>query len=453
MDGPKYLKTKGRYWIYQRRVPHEVSHLDPRRAIQESTGVEVARDKKGRRAASVVRGLNRAAEAYWKALKDGAAGEASAQYEAARLRARSLGFNYMPVEQLAKQPIAEILLRLDQLLASDQPKTDVIALLGGAEKPRMRLSQLLEEYEALTRSSRSNHSLNQLRKWRGSLSRAVKNLTDVLARKYPHDDREGDLFVDEITREDALDFVDRWQDRIETEGKHVRTANRDIGGIHSMLTLVDQKKRLGLTAPFAGLRLRGGVDRKRPPFKAAFVRDHILAAGALGELNDQARDVVYLLAATGLRPSEACNLTEETIFLETPVPYIAIIGAGRSLKTANSAREFPLTGLALEVMKRNPMGFPRYRDKSDPLSAIVMKTLSAKQLLPTPAHSLYSLRHTFKDRLREVGAPEELIDRLMGHKTDKPDYGEGHSIRLKLEWLRKIEFQTRVAPGAAQEAG
>jgi len=37
-------------------------------------------------------------------------------------------------------------------------------------------------------------------------------------------------------------------------------------------------------------------------------------------------------------------------------------------------------------------------------------------LKPTPNHSLYSLRHTFKDRLRDAQAPEEIIDELMGHK-------------------------------------
>lgn len=446
---PTYRKAKNGYWIYQRRVPKEVQHLDPRRLVLESTGIEIARDRKGRRADSVIRGLNRAAEAYWKALAAGAAGEAAANYEAARLRARTLGVNYLPVEKVAQLPIEQILLRLDKLLASDQPKTDVVALLGGAEKPRIRLSQLLEEYEGLTRSSRASHSPNQLRKWRDTLNRAVNNLKEVLAKKNPDDDRRGDVFLDEITRDDALDFVDRWQDRIEIEGKHIRTANRDIGSLSTMLRLVDQRKRLGLVDTFSGLRLRGAVDRKRPPFKPDFVRDRILAPGVLDDLNNEARDVTYLLAATGMRPSEACNLTAETIFLDTPVPYIAIAGIGRSLKTANSAREIPLTGLSLAVMKRNPQGFPRYRDKSSPLSGIVMKMFIAKGLLPTPAHSLYSLRHTFKDRLREVGAPEELIDRLMGHRTDKPDYGEGHSIRLKLQWLERIEF---VTPNKIEEA-
>ena len=61
-------------------------------------------------------------------------------------------------------------------------------------------------------------------------------------------------------------------------------------------------------------------------------------------------------------------------------------------------------------------------------------------LKPTPAHSLYSLRHTFKDRLRDAGAPEEVIDELMGHKKSGPKYGRGHMLENKYEWLKRIEF-------------
>jgi len=438
---PTYRKAKNGYWIYQRRVPLEMQALDRRRIIQESTGVEIRGDKKGKRADSIIRGLNRAAEEFWKALVEGEKNAAEHNYKAARLRAHSLGFDYAHVRELARRPIEEILLRLETLRASQQPKQDTVALLGLAEKPRIRLSQLREEYEALTRASRITHSPNQLRKWRDSLDRAVNNLIAQLARKYQHDLRGGDRFIDEVTRDDALDFVDWWQDRIAVEGLHVRTANRDIGGLHSMFTLVDQKKRLGLADPFAGLRLKGAVDRKRPPFKAAFVRDRILAPGALGDMNAQAQDITHMLAHYGMRPSEACNLNEQTIFLDAPVPYIEIAGVGRRLKTENSARELPLFGEALAIMRRNPNGFPRYFNRPDALSAIVMKTFAAKELLPTPQHSLYSLRHSFKDRLREAGAPEELIDQMMGHRTDKPAYGDGYSIRLKLEWLKKIAFE------------
>ncbi|MEC8967302.1 hypothetical protein [Alteromonas sp. CyTr2] len=59
---------------------------------------------------------------------------------------------------------------------------------------------------------------------------------------------------------------------------------------------------------------------------------------------------------------------------------------------------------------------------------------------PSPSNTLYSLRHTFKDRLRDIGAPEEIIDELMGHKTRGPKYGRGHLLEKKYEWLQRIAF-------------
>ncbi|WP_247776897.1 hypothetical protein [Bradyrhizobium sp. CW1] len=53
------------------------------------------------------------------------------------------------------------------------------------------------------------------------------------------------------------------------------------------------------------------------------------------------------------------------------------------------------------------------------------KFLSENNLRPTKSHSVYSLRHSFKDRLIAAEAPDSLIDSLMGHRTGKPKYGKG----------------------------
>jgi integrase len=92
-------------------------------------------------------------------------------------------------------------------------------------------------------------------------------------------------------------------------------------------------------------------------------------------------------------------------------------------------------------MKLRPQGFPRYRDKSSSLSATVNKFLSVNGLRPTKDHSVYSLRHSFKDRLVAAEAPDSLIDSLMGHKTYKPKYGKGPSLELKLKYLQQIAFK------------
>ena len=40
-------------------------------------------------------------------------------------------------------------------------------------------------------------------------------------------------------------------------------------------------------------------------------------------------------------------------------------------------------------------------------------------------------------------APEEMIDELMGHKIDKPKYGDGYGLRLKLKNIQAIAFTSR----------
>jgi integrase len=145
----------------------------------------------------------------------------------------------------------------------------------------------------------------------------------------------------------------------------------------------------------------------------------------LDGLNEDARYVLYIVADTGLRPSEVVNLQENAIVLSTPILYVSILPDGRRLKTSDSRREIPLVGAALAAMKKRPSGFPRYRDKSSNLSATLNKYLWENGLRPTKDHTVYSLRHSFKDRLIAVEAPDSLIDSLMGHKTYKPKYGKG----------------------------
>jgi hypothetical protein len=130
----------------------------------------------------------------------------------------------------------------------------------------------------------------------------------------------------------------------------------------------------------------------------------------------------------------------QRIVLDAEIPYIRIQAEGRLLKTDHSERDIPLVGLALEAMKRHPEGFPRYFDKGSSLSATLMKHFSKHELLPTTKHKIYSFRHSFKDRLKAVEAPEELIDQMMGHRTDKPQYGDGYGLRLKVKYLQMIAF-------------
>jgi integrase len=133
-------------------------------------------------------------------------------------------------------------------------------------------------------------------------------------------------------------------------------------------------------------------------------------------------------------------LSQHCIALDAPIPHIRIMAEGRVLKTEQSEREIPLVGVALDAMRRHPSGFPRYFDKGSNLSATLQKHFKSRDLLPSDKHSVYSFRHSFKDRLKSVETPEELIDEMMGHTTAKPKYGDGYGLKLKLKYLRAIEL-------------
>jgi hypothetical protein len=102
--------------------------------------------------------------------------------------------------------------------------------------------------------------------------------------------------------------------------------------------------------------------------------------------------------------------------------------------------------LALEAMRRHPNGFPRYFDQGDNFSAAAMKHFKKHKLLPSAKHSIYSFRHSFKDRLKAAEAPEELIDELMAHAIEKPQYGDRYGLKLKLKYLQAIANKQQLAP-------
>jgi len=433
----QYLTARNGVWHYYRRVPIEYAHLDERHHIKLSTKIKVANDRTGTKAGRVAARMNETHEAYWRSLVENKAMAAKEAYTDAVRLARSLGLDYMPPSAWAEKPITEVLGRIETLLVDGRIENPALrkSALGGIAKPKIMLSDLYNEYEATQKTALSKMSADQVRKWKSAKKRAVEILIE----------QRGNKALQELTREDALSFADWWEERVVSEGIGAGTANKNISHITGMMKAVDKRLQLRLDNVFAGTRIEGGRDGKRSPFTVEHIRDQILALGALDGLNDEARDVIYVVMETGARPSEIVNLTMHGIVLDAPIPHIRIQAEGRLLKTDHSERDIPLCGLALEAMKRHRNGFPRYYDKGSNLSAVVMKYFKRAKLLPTTKHSVYSFRHAFKDRLKAVEAPEELIDELMGHSNGKPRYGDGYGLQLKRKYLQMIAFTPPLA--------
>jgi integrase len=419
-------------WYLVRRVPKEFSHLDTREIVRLSTEIAVADDPRAIRATQRVQSLNVELEAYWRGLRDGQSVEARRRFEAARKRALDLGFVYQSVDELAAGKQSDLVARIESLLdrrAVDN-EVEVAALLGGEGKPQLMVSDLVKEYEAIIETELAAKSPDQLRRWRNPKKRAMDNFIEVV----------GDKALADLTRNDALTFRKWWADRIADDDLKISTANKDFGHLQKMFTTIEMAHQVQFKPVFARLRF-GGEDRdKRSAFDPKFIQGEILADGALDGLNSDARCIIYLIVETGIRLSEACNLLPEHIHLDAPVPYIHVTAGDRELKTPWSDRTMPLVGVALMAMQEHPEGFERYRDKGASFSAMANKFLKGHGLLPTDNHSVYSLRHSFEDRLTAVEPPEKIMAVLMGHKYNRPRYGEGPTLEQKQRWLQKIAF-------------
>lgn len=433
---PERLGRRDGIWIYVRRRPENVSaEIEPRINIRISTGIKISDDKAGVKAARAARRIEIDLEASWAARTGQGAREAVLAVEEARARAQALELPYKPIEDVVKESLDDIHRRLAALEVGDRrhdPKT-VAAAVGGVPLPQILLSGLVDEAATAKKTLLARFSESQRRKWRNGKVRAIALLTDVI----------GDKPIDRLTRDDALRFVDHWTARVVDGEVQADTANRNLTHITGMLSVVARRHRLPLDRVFAGLRLEGEGSRPRPPFSAWWIVNKLLAPGALDAMNAEERAALLVMINTGARPSEIINLRAAHIHLESNIPHIQVRPDDRVLKTEFSWRDIPLVGISLEALRQFPDGFPRYRDKGDAFSAAVSKYLADHGLRETERHTAYSLRHGFKDRLRETEATDELKDELMGHDTKKPKYGDGHGLHLKLRIIEKIAL----APG------
>lgn len=435
-DEDRYLHTRDGNYHYRRKVPASVGELDPRFPhirISMKTGDLVA--------ARIKRDAHEAAdEAYWASLILSRP-EGSSAHEAAIRRAQALNFPYRTAYELAASaPIGEIVQRVAVVKNKIGSDLSHAAVLGHELPPPVKISKAFETYcDKIAAAELAGKSPKQKEDWKKVKQRAVDNLIAVLKEDKP---------LLEITRDDALKFHKFWSDKITgKERRSPNSGNRDVGNVRALirawLAYFDIRDH---SNPFDGLRFEDKFKKSRPLFTVKWMQDHILKVDALSTLNVEARRIVLTMIETGARPSEICNLRPHQIVLNHEVPHLSIEplrGAGidaREIKTTSSVRKIPLIGVSLAAMKASPNGFPRYHDKETSLSAVLMKHFRFKELLPTEDHSIYSIRHSFEDRMKEAGLDTELRKILMGHSSERPKYGEGGQLRWRRDELLKIEL-------------
>ena len=425
-EGLIYIFKRGKWYHFKRRVPADYQEFHSKEVIQVPLKTDSRSIAKTRAS-----NLNQLLESYWQDLALTGKNADMKKFHSMVKRARMSGFQFRTMDEIiSSSSPSEIINRINVAdMATDE--RDVRSVIGVGDSPYINIEDARDiyfEHEAGNLVDRSN---DQVRVWKNQRKRAVKNFLSLI----------GDVPLDRITREDILRYRSWWVTRIRSEDAlSPNTANKDFGFIRQILRAATDNCGLDINVDvlFRKINLKDVNKRSRHPFETDFIKKVLLNRDLL-KMNEECQLFIYAMADTGARVAELVGLEEGDICLFADVPHIKIRkNAVRSLKTSQSERDIPLVGASLIAFTELNKGFVRYRGKSDLISSTINKYLRENGLIPSDRHSLYSLRHSFEDRLTAVEPPDKVQAALMGHKYVRPKYGHGPSLEQKKLWLEKI---------------
>jgi len=219
---------------------------------------------------------------------------------------------------------------------------------------------------------------------------------------------------------------------------------RVFASIKAMTNFAINELGLEIRNPFAGVYIPPSDAQKRHSISLEDIRT---IQAECYKQDDELRHLVALISDTGMRLAEAVGLHQDDLVLDTDVPYVQVCEhPWRSLKTSTSKRIIPLVGAALWAAQRikhngSEYCFPRYTDgckcNSNSASAALNKWI--KQVAGS-GNVIHGFRHSFRDRLRAVSAPIDMIDQLGGWSLQSvgQGYGDGYSHIALRSYLNKI---------------
>jgi integrase len=315
-------------------------------------------------------------------------------------------------------------LRLKQV---DVPASHL--LVSGAivnlESNLLSIDEALEAYLSIKGSGKADLFFSHTR-------RSIKYLKDCL----------GCRSLDQYTSADAA----KLRDWLVSRGLGSASVQRNFSSIKAVVNFVILEKGLDCRNPFSGVYLHSdNSSKKRKPIPLGNLK--ILQQRCV-VMDDDLRHLVSLISDTGMRLSEAAGLMKSDFNVDCDYPHLVIQPySHRSLKTLSSERTVPLVGNSLWAARQiigttdSEYCFPRYTSASgcnaNSASAAINKWIKT---VAGPEAVIHGLRHSFRDRLRAVEAPSEVIDQLGGWslKSVGQGYGDGYQLNVLTKWLKKI---------------
>ena len=241
----------------------------------------------------------------------------------------------------------------------------------------------------------------------------------------------GNKSIDLYSKTDAVEFRN-W---LIKRGLQSSSIQRIFSSVKAILNFAINEFGYGFSNAFTGVYIAPDEEKeKRRPLTANELKR--LSAACRRE-NDDLRHLLAMLLDTGMRLSEAAGLHVADIHIDHEFPYVEVRpNKARRLKTSNSKRIIPLVGDSLWAAQQvtatqQNYCFPRYaRDgycNGNSASAALGKWMKNHCEAGATVHGI---RHAFRDRLRAVEAPVDLIDQLGGWsvKSVGMSYGDGYDI-------------------------
>ena len=229
----------------------------------------------------------------------------------------------------------------------------------------------------------------------------------------------------DATRDDGRKVVQHF----ESQGLRSATIQKKITWLNAAVNLAIKESKLTFN-PFSSVVPKRDDKQKRLPLSETDIKNAKREFGQLGE-NDQL--LFRLLAATGMRLSEAFEIDGE--MKERGCRYV-IIGK----KTPQSHRRVPLPAAVLPYLPKVIKG-PLFEGGTPPASKRLNKFIRRIGIVDK-GKVVHSLRHRAQDRLRAAGCPVDYRWALLGHEVETvaEGYGLGFPVPLLKKWIDRIGF-------------
>ncbi|MDR2311150.1 MAG: phage integrase SAM-like domain-containing protein [Brucellaceae bacterium] len=343
------------------------------------------------------------------------------------------GRTYNPIDQLIQNP-AKFMQTHSEWSKAGKPQGPELQSYFGTATSTIRLSGLVAFYEEDQVHLLSSYKGRERSKKITPLQNAVKQLSAFLGK---------DIELESLTRQQARDFHNSLKAKIASQKIKANTASKYITHMRVLIKTYKLAHDDESETVFDGLNFMVN-DNARPPFSIDFLNERWFKDDAFAELNPCAKALLFAVIDTGCSFKELCGLnSDQDIKLTAAVPHIIIQeNQNRQLKTTHRKRVIPLVGYSLRSFQAFPQGFTHYATGNGPSNAsgLINKFMKNNGLLETNEHTVYSLRHTFKDRMRKHRLPEELQNDLMGHKAQGmgAHYGNGHSLEDTVTFMQQM---------------